>query len=308
MHRRQKSKDEILSLDDKYQHLGKKTMINFFLILLAFVITWIPAFINRLIESIVMAQRPSATMISGIFWLDLVQAITNPLQGFLNMVLYGHHFFGKYRLYFCPRKKNMKKASSKVSLISADSGNNDYQNSHRQISPDRDKNHLNVETLDEIKFGVIYTEGTIKVDSPTSEHQHLVPKSVYYYHMDAPYEVQEDSDEEDRAHFNNAGYGQTGPTLLVPNYFTSGGVGDQPLYSSYASSGGNADNGLRIITQQDTPNSLGAGHYTYSTTLGQSNHDSLQQQHIRFMPNGFSVEHNGSVIDEYHNRLDEFLD
>ncbi|KAG2386622.1 hypothetical protein C9374_002366 [Naegleria lovaniensis] len=308
MHRRKKSNYEILSLDDQYQHLGKKTIINFVLILLAFVITWIPAFINRLIESIVVAQTTSASMISGIFWLDLVQAITNPLQGFLNMIFYGHHFFGKYRLFFCPRKKNMKKAASKTSLLSADSGNNDYQNRHRQISPDRDKNHLNVETLDEIKFGVIYTEGTIKADSPTAEHSHLVPKSVYYYHMDAPYEVEEDSDEEDRAHFNT-GYGNMGPTLLVPNYFTSGAVGDQPLYASYASSGGNADNGLRIIAQQDTPNSAGVDHYTFST-LGQSNHDSLQdsQQHIRFMPHGFSAGHNGSVIDEYHNRLDEFLD
>merc|ERR1711981_1463896 len=98
MHRRKSNRYEVLSLSDRYQQLGKRTILNFSLIMIAFFITWIPAFINRLVESIIIAQSPtSTTMISGIFWLDLLQAITNPLQGFLNMILYGHHFFSKYK-------------------------------------------------------------------------------------------------------------------------------------------------------------------------------------------------------------------
>jgi hypothetical protein len=221
-------------------------------------------------------------MISGVFWLDLLQAITNPLQGFLNMVLYGHHFFAKYKQYCCSKKK-IKKTNSKTSLLSADSTGGDSQK--KQKSPDSEKKAH--DSLDEIKFGVIYTERT-KADSPTD---HLVPKSVYYYHLDTPYEVEEEYSEEESisTHFNNV------PNPLLPNYFTN----EQPLYSSIASSGG--QHGLRIIHQNQMTPILG----NYNNSHGGSNGEigsngSLRPNGIRFMHNDFSVYHSGGA--------DEILD
>ena len=49
MHRRKSNRYEVLSLSDRYQQLGKRTILNFSLIMIAFFITWIPAFINRLV-------------------------------------------------------------------------------------------------------------------------------------------------------------------------------------------------------------------------------------------------------------------
>lgn len=238
-------------------------------------------------------------MISGIFWLDLLQAITNPLQGFLNMILYGHHFFSKYKSYCCSKKK-VKKVNSKSSLLSGESSETPL----KQKSPDFSDKNMNEE--EEIKFGVIYTERPkIALDSPSADN--IVPKSVYYYHLDNHYDDDECSEEES-AHYDNA------PRTFLPNYFNN----ETPLYSSVASSGN--QHGMRIIHQTQASSILSGPYFQNNNSRGNENnsnsyrnsatHDSLRQESIRMIPiaqsNSISGAYNTSI--EYNARLDDILD
>ncbi|KAL0491270.1 cyclic AMP receptor-like protein [Acrasis kona] len=72
-----------------------RALLAFSFVMLAFFITWIPPFFNRMWETIHRRE-------SEIFWLNMTQAITNPLQGFMNMVLYGYRFLPQYKRLICP--------------------------------------------------------------------------------------------------------------------------------------------------------------------------------------------------------------
>jgi uncharacterized Zn finger protein (UPF0148 family) len=78
-----------------------RALLAFSFVMVAFFITWIPPFCNRLLES-VTAQD------SHLFWLNITQAITNPLQGFMNMILYGYRFIPQYKQIFCPNCCNRR--------------------------------------------------------------------------------------------------------------------------------------------------------------------------------------------------------
>lgn len=76
----------IFSSVDRRKEL--KALRQLSIIMIAFFITWIPPMANRLTESL--------NPLSVYFWLDMAQAITNPLQGFWNVVLYGYRFVPRY--------------------------------------------------------------------------------------------------------------------------------------------------------------------------------------------------------------------
>lgn len=71
-----------------------KALMAFSFVMVAFFITWIPPFCNRLYESVTARD-------SGLLWLNVIQALTNPLQGFMNMALYGFRFLPQYKQLFC---------------------------------------------------------------------------------------------------------------------------------------------------------------------------------------------------------------
>ena len=196
------------------------------------------------------------------------------------MILYGHHFFVKYKNLFCKCGKKVKRVNSKTSLLSVDSTAVASMKEKKHTSPDSDKMR---EEFDDVKFGVIYTPRSNKVDSPS---EHIDAKSAYYYHIDAPYEVEDESEEESIHVY------QQEALPFLPNYITTGTT---PIYSSVASSGGQG--GLRIIQERQLTPVMSEGMY--------QNESLLAPNGIRFMRD-FSVTR--SSAGEYHDRLDDILD
>lgn len=83
---RQSKYSTIFSSIDRRKEL--KALRQLSIIMIAFFITWIPPMVNRLVESL--------SPMGVYFWLDMAQALTNPLQGFCNLILYGYRFVPRY--------------------------------------------------------------------------------------------------------------------------------------------------------------------------------------------------------------------